>query len=786
MHFDLEEISRQLAGIGAPGSFATQSTLPADDLHLEVKGVGGVRLPVSAAAARELCTAARPARHGFKDQTRLDPRVRDTWEIPKSRISIDQRRWKKALGPALEQIRGKLGLPDTCRLKAELHNLLVYAPGQYFVTHQDSEKADDMIGTLVVSLPSKFTGGSFVIEHHEEKRRIGGSDKKLTLIAFYADCRHEVRPINEGHRIVLTYNLIAEGGPVAAGSPETRADVLTDLVRDFFETPLPPRWSSDRSREPPDRLVYLLDHEYTQRGLAWNRLKNADAARAAALQDVARRLDCEILLALADVHETWSCEDDDYGYGRHRWAWDYDDEDDDDDESGSSSDENGHELIDLIDGSVELRHWVGPGSRQAEAVAARVDDAEVCYTKPSVNCEPFESEYEGFTGNAGNTVDRWYHRAAIVLWPRERNFVIRAKASPRWAVSEIGKALRAGNTEQALDQTRRVLPFWPQAVARDEKSGLMEKTLRLAVELGDATVAAELLAPFRLKAVTPKAAPLVASLLDRYGNAWCRKLVLGWTSEKKYFELPDETLKWLGSMLPTLCRALCKAAVPDGPTFARWLLENRWAWTEAHINRVQKNAETRELTKTLARVSVPLLAMIEGCGIAEDSDLRDRIIAFLIASADDLPVQLPLGLLKAAHRDRRAALPDLGLLPLHEHGARMLAARLADPARAADDWSIGTALRCSCKLCTTLSRFLRAPSESRFEWPLAKEGRRHVHGVIDSRDLPVLHNTRRTGRPFTLVLEKTAAVFERDAAERRLWAGELEWLEQTAGAFGST
>jgi len=85
-----------------------------------------------------------------------------------------------------------------------------------------------------------------------------------------------------------------------------------------------------------------------------------------------------------------------------------------------------------------------------------------------------------------------------------------------------------------------------------------------------------------------------------------------------------------------------------------------------------------------------------------------------------------------------------------------------------------------------VSRFLRAPSESRFEWPLAKEGRRHVHGVIDSRDLPVLHKTRRTGRPFTLVLEKTAAVFERDAAERRLWAGELKWLEQTAGAFGST
>jgi len=42
---------------------------------------------------------------------------------------------------------------------------------------------------------------------------------------------------------------------------------------------------------------------------------------------------------------------------------------------------------------------------------------------------PFDSEYTGFMGNWGNTLDRWYHRAAIVIWPRERTFVIRARAS---------------------------------------------------------------------------------------------------------------------------------------------------------------------------------------------------------------------------------------------------------------------------------------------------------------------------------------------------------------------
>jgi hypothetical protein len=151
----LTHISDLLARIGTPGSFALRRTAPAGDLKLEVRGVGRIRFPITAAAARKLCAVARPARHGFKDQTRLDTRVRDTWEVPRSRISIDLPSWQKTLAPQLERIRAGLGLPKGARLKAELHNLLIYSPGQFFVTHQDSEKADDMIGTLVVSLPAR-------------------------------------------------------------------------------------------------------------------------------------------------------------------------------------------------------------------------------------------------------------------------------------------------------------------------------------------------------------------------------------------------------------------------------------------------------------------------------------------------------------------------------------------------------------------------------------------------------------------------------------------------------
>jgi hypothetical protein len=424
MKLVLEDISRELACIGTSGSFASRRTAAAGDLILEVQGLGRIWLPVTSSAARSLCKVAKPARHGFKDETRLDRRVRDTWEIPKSRITIDEPRWKRTLLPQLDRIRRDLGLPEKCRLKAQLHNLLVYGPGQFFAPHQDSEKADDMIGTLVVSLPSQFSGGAMVLEHHDEKMLVGGSNSRLIFVAFYADCRHEVRPVTQGHRIVLTYNLIVEGNATALDSPQTQTHALARSIREFFETPRTPHWSGDLRQGPPDRLVYLLDHEYTQSGLAWDRLKNADAQRVAALQEVARQLDCEIFLALADVHETWSCEDDhpeSRGYGR-RSHWSYSDDDEESENESFKPD-----LTDLIDSDIELRHWIGENGR-GEAVTASVNADELCYTKPSKELEPFESAHEGYTGNAGNTVEHWYHRAAVVLWPKERTFVIRAKA----------------------------------------------------------------------------------------------------------------------------------------------------------------------------------------------------------------------------------------------------------------------------------------------------------------------------------------------------------------------
>ena len=68
--------------------------------------------------------------------------MRDTWEITPDLVTLDGPAWEATLGAVLDGVRDELGLPPTTKLRAELHAMLVYDKGQFFLPHQDSEKDD--------------------------------------------------------------------------------------------------------------------------------------------------------------------------------------------------------------------------------------------------------------------------------------------------------------------------------------------------------------------------------------------------------------------------------------------------------------------------------------------------------------------------------------------------------------------------------------------------------------------------------------------------------------------
>ena len=101
-------------------------------------------------------------------------------------------------------------------------------------------------------------------------------------------------------------------------------------------------------------------------------------------------------------------------------------------------------------------------------------------------------------------------------------------------------------------------------------------------------------------------------------------------------------------------------------------------------------------------------------------------------------------------------------------------------AGASDDWSITLAAGgCACEQCARLREFLAARDRRTFEWPLAEARRQHIHGRIDTAELPVSHVTRRQGRSYTLVLHKTDELFAAAANARSRDQADLEWLQTT-------
>jgi hypothetical protein len=121
------------------------------------------------------------------------------------------------------------------------------------------------------------------------------------------------------------------------------------------------------------------------------------------------------VLALAEIKETW-----DAAPAGESWAggW-YDDELEDPDDD---PDDGRYDLNELIDDEITLGWWVAPDGSGEEEISLSVGHHEVCAVTPSRSLTPYHSEFEGYMGNYGNTVDRWYRRAAVVAWPMAKSF----------------------------------------------------------------------------------------------------------------------------------------------------------------------------------------------------------------------------------------------------------------------------------------------------------------------------------------------------------------------------
>jgi hypothetical protein len=774
------DILARMLGGEVKSASNVELTATLDDLSLSVEGIGPVRFPVTPAKARKLIEFGQPARFGRGAETLTDPDVRDTWEIPKRLVSAV---WNEAsLADILTAVKEELGLPHQAELTVDLHSLLVYEPGQFFVTHQDSEKDDAMIGTLVLTLPSSYTGGELIVGRDEELQAYQGSRGWLSVVAFYADCRHEVLPVKSGYRITLTYNLLLHGDiSRPEGDAGTIAEVAS-LLREHFATPAP-RYHGGQPTDVPKRLAYLLDHEYTPRALSWGRLKGADADRVSLLLAAANDAGCETILALADIRTQHGASDfDPYDYPSRWRQSDYGDEED-----ASDSALRNLTIHGLIDTEVALTHWTGPDGATLEETSLSVAAGEVCASTPTDVLTPSDSQYEGNMGNYGNTLDRWYHRAAVVVWPRALAFANRAEPAPGWALEQLTAMASDGDVAGARAAAATLTPFWDTTVRSRRRprdnggiSDLFGLALRAGHAVADSASAMMLLRPFCVEDLTIAEVSSLLELITRYGQTWTTELLATWSDpDRRVWPYGGrERPRWIADWLPSVC-ARMDAAGGAGTVAAQHLVDQAWQWSRTAIRSALGWEKPSMREQQLTVLGEPLAAQLSAAAAIGAVSTVSTITHYVRKQGDSI-VALEMSVLRAtATRSpgKAARHGNAGCVVLADDCATRLRSRLDRPFRAHDDWSIELpADGCACELCRALRRFLADPSRRALDWPLAEQGRTHVQSRIDGAELPVAHEIRRQGRPYTLVLTKTDELFTADLQRRSSATADLKWL----------
>jgi hypothetical protein len=319
--------------------------------------------------------------------------------------------------------------------------------------------------------------------------------------------------------------------------------------------------------------------------------------------------------------------------------------------------------------------------------------------------------------------------------------------------------------------------FWRVAAGSELVVG---RALAVAWELDEPGLAAMLLAPFRVEALAAADASALARIAARYGEAWTRERVEGWfgrdwITRSSLFN--KEVPNWIAS-LPGMCASLHE--IPEAGVLVGRLLA-AGVWSELHGWAAGLTGyESAGFRRTNLEELGPYIAgVLTGAANLGDADLRDAVVRFLCQEDEDDLIPCAMSTLRAAQTDPATNPSTTGLDTVASHTARRLEQRLARPTRAAGDWSIKLPKGCACELCAALGGFLVDPARRSFEWPLAKERRSHVHSRIDRAELPVEHQTRRSGRPYTLVLRKTDALFTREREARRHDQDDLDWLTRT-------
>jgi 2OG-Fe(II) oxygenase superfamily len=700
--------------------FCAELPLPTNSLCVTVDGIGTLPMPLTRETIHQLIGSSSDAQFGFREQTLLNKTVRDTKEIHADKLTIEHD--EVAMADMLAKARKRLGLPESAQFEAHLHNLLIYGPGQFFKPHQDSEKLPGMVATLVVVLPSPHIGGMLRLDHNDgqyffETENLDQQD--LQCFVFYADCRHEVHPIKQGYRVSLTYNLVLTSDqPRVEAAPQFANPALQQALSEFF----PPNQGEHKALR---KFAFFLDHQYTEHGLRWNLLKGADHQHAQAFCHAAQKLDLVIHLGLVEIHQSWTAE----------------------------GDETDPEPEELIDSETSLTFAVDLHNNTARLENCYLHDAEIGWLTALDKEDFFNSEFEGWTGNAGQTVDYWYRRAAVVLWLRADDIQMQLMHNYSAALAGLVQLTKqAGNEAQLAASLAQAGVMLHKFSRKEPISEHLKALAQVALYLKDEGVALSCLDRFGIPDVTEDCATALINLQQVFGTAWCLQLLALWAKNGDPNRVYDAKAVNIDRLVRDLLAANSAATATDLAPLAGFLAHSHLA----HILSEDSN-HTSPFPVALVNVTAHKLHQMTGLILATaalaDGAMAETIVQHLI---DHRRLYAPLDLAEVLLSMQQSGASNTfgDFARLRKYVLDTIMQEKEQGLRAKDDWAIVAEAPCHCLHCQPVMQFLLAKNETQARWGMAEKNRRHVVYKYGELGLPLDFTVLKEGSPHKLVASK--------------------------------
>ena len=461
------------------GDFATGSVLSDLELHcfphIEIQDYGILPLPINKLVFDSIKPICLQSPYGLGEETLVDVAVRNSFQLDPQQFVIKNKEFDNQIAALIEdKIKPNLGLKGTT-IFGRIYKLLIYEPGGKFAEHRDTEKHQGMFGTLIIQLPSVFTGGDLIVKHCKSSKVFHNSAPEksslCSFVAHYASCPHELKEVTSGYRAALVYSLCWEGNGIKSSpyNASTNAVRLCNLLNEFMDK--------------TDMFQWALDYEYSLSSIREGTVdffkgcdKNIVSAVRNALQyDI---MQCgkdrwEFFVARADkkVNEFGDCTREYGGYYGHR----------------GGSEECFSKDWDEID-SIKLSNFIPltPNTSKNDSLAFDFDPEEAVNGDDGYEFwgEDKGTGCSGPTGNEGASCERWYQRKVAVLWRADKSLFIKIRSSLSNGIFYVMSLLKKGDLVEGMQGFQILWKSYQNKVSTNHKnvSSLLEMCVILKLK----------------------------------------------------------------------------------------------------------------------------------------------------------------------------------------------------------------------------------------------------------------------------------------------------------------